>query len=114
MQGLVFLQTLQVGVEIAVQRLGLHAQHGLHLLPCLTLSAVGGHGQGTEHGQRRDQGVLPLLLLRLEQPQGKVGGHGVGHSGIIGDHRRMGGDTLHHIGCFLGARAAAGQSQRHG
>ena len=83
-------QPVCVGPKIGVQLLQRQAQNGLHLCKCLPGGTVGGHGQGIDHGHRREQGAAALVCLP-QQLHGK-GVDGISAGTIQARLRRSGGD----------------------
>ena len=103
LQASVALQGLHVSPETSVPPVPVQAQGLLHLGQSLSLGAVGRHGQGAEHGERREQGVFVRLVSGPEEPQGKVRG------GLRSRRVHRGGFRLHGLNLRHQVHGAHGQ-----
>ena len=105
-------QGLTVGAETGVQFRQWQAEDGFHLGQGLSLGAVGGHGQGAENGQRRNQSVFSLREARLKQAHGKLcRRQRVGFGVLDLGRNRLGLDTGHQV---LGLEHPAAGRQEQG
>ena len=96
------------GIEIVVQLGEAHACGGFDLLQRFTGRAVGGHAQGVQHRQRREQPGGAARVAALEQGEGE-GCHRRAAGGQVGGGiQSLGLDVP---GQLLGADAAAQQGQ---
>ena len=98
---LIIGQQIHIRQHEAVQVFGIHAQNLLHLGQGLTVGTIGGHCQGIQDRQRRNQGVLSIFRCGLEQPHAEIRRSTCTCIHVRLDIQRFGRDILHQVECRL-------------